>query len=100
MGKPARDRNRAPKTIGCGRDRRVPVAVRLAPFDDPDNNPRRDGKRPRHMNFEFSDELLQLRDQARRFLADRCPPTVPRRILDTEEPYAADLWRAIAEMGW
>ncbi len=52
------------------------------------------------MNFEFSDELLQLRDQARRFLADRCPPSVPRRILDTPEPYAADLWRAIAEMGW
>jgi acyl-CoA dehydrogenase len=52
------------------------------------------------MNFEFSDELLQLRDQARRFLADRCPPAVPRRILDTQEPYAADLWRAMAEMGW
>jgi acyl-CoA dehydrogenase len=52
------------------------------------------------MNFEFSDELIQLRDQARRFLADRCPPAVPRRILDTDEPYAADLWRAIAEMGW
>jgi acyl-CoA dehydrogenase len=52
------------------------------------------------MNFDFSDELLQLRDQARRFLGDRCPPTVPRRILDTDEPYAADLWRAIAEMGW
>jgi alkylation response protein AidB-like acyl-CoA dehydrogenase len=52
------------------------------------------------MNFDFSDELVQLRDQARRFLADRCPPAVPRRILDTDEPYAADLWRAIAEMGW
>ena len=52
------------------------------------------------MNFEFSDELIQLRDQARRFLTDRCPPAVPRRILDTSEPFAADLWRAIAEMGW
>lgn len=52
------------------------------------------------MNFEFSDELLQLRDQARRFLADRCPPSVPRRVLDTDEPYAAELWRAMAEMGW
>jgi acyl-CoA dehydrogenase len=52
------------------------------------------------MNFDFPDELIQLRDQARRFLADRCPPAVPRRILDTNEPYAADLWRAIAEMGW
>jgi alkylation response protein AidB-like acyl-CoA dehydrogenase len=52
------------------------------------------------MNFDFSDELLQLRDQARRFLEDRCPPAVPRRILDAEESYAADLWRAITEMGW
>jgi acyl-CoA dehydrogenase len=52
------------------------------------------------MNFDFSEELLQLRDEARRFLADRCSPAVPRRILDTPEPYAADLWQGIAEMGW
>jgi alkylation response protein AidB-like acyl-CoA dehydrogenase len=52
------------------------------------------------MNFDFSEELIQLRDQARRFLADRCPPAVPRRILEGPEPYDADLCRAIAEMGW
>jgi acyl-CoA dehydrogenase len=52
------------------------------------------------MNFDFSDELLQLRDQARRFLADRCPASVPRRILETDQSYAADLWRGVAEMGW
>lgn len=52
------------------------------------------------MNFDFSDELNQLRDEARRFLADRCPTSVPRRILDGDESYAADLWKAIAEMGW
>lgn len=40
------------------------------------------------MNFKFSDELIQLRDQTRRFLADRCRPSVPRCILDTDEPYA------------
>ncbi|HVZ08022.1 acyl-CoA dehydrogenase family protein [Rhodopila sp.] len=52
------------------------------------------------MNFDFSEEMLQLRDQARRFLADRCPGAVPRRILDGPDAYAADLWREIAEMGW
>ena len=52
------------------------------------------------MNFDFSDELIQLRDEARRFLASRCPPAVPRRILEGPEPYAADLWQAVAEMGW
>lgn len=52
------------------------------------------------MNFDFSDELIQLRDEARRFLASRCPPAVPRRILEGPEPYAAELWQAVAEMGW
>ena len=52
------------------------------------------------MNFDFSDELNQLRDEARRFLADRCPPAVPRAILDGPEPYDRALWKAIAEMGW
>ncbi|MDR3529465.1 MAG: acyl-CoA/acyl-ACP dehydrogenase [Rhodopila sp.] len=52
------------------------------------------------MNFDFSDDLKQLRDQARRFLSERCTPAVVRRSLDGEETYAADLWREIAEMGW
>ena len=52
------------------------------------------------MNFDFSDELIQLRDEARRFLASRCQPSVPRRILEGPEPYAAELWQAVAEMGW
>jgi alkylation response protein AidB-like acyl-CoA dehydrogenase len=52
------------------------------------------------MNFDFSDELNQLRDEARRFLADRCPTTVARGILEGPEPYAADVWQAVAEMGW
>ncbi len=52
------------------------------------------------MNFDFSDELKQLRDEARRFLTDRCPPAVPRRILETDEPYDRTLWQSIAEMGW
>ncbi|MGE0226490.1 MAG: acyl-CoA dehydrogenase family protein [Acetobacteraceae bacterium] len=52
------------------------------------------------MNFDFSDDLKQLRDQARRFLAEQCAPAVVRRSLDEEEPFAADLWRSMAEMGW
>src|SRR5471030_2519996 len=52
------------------------------------------------MNFDFSDELKQLRDEARRFLTDRCPPAVPRRVLESSEPYDRELWRGIAEMGW
>ena len=52
------------------------------------------------MNFDFSDDLKQLRDQARRFLSEQCPPTLVRRSLDGEQPYAAPLWQEIANMGW
>ena len=52
------------------------------------------------MNFDFSDDLKQLKDQARRFLTEQCPPSVVRKSLDGEEPYAASLWKEIAEMGW
>jgi acyl-CoA dehydrogenase len=52
------------------------------------------------MNFDFSDELKQLRDEARRFLADRQALAAARRVLDGEGSYDAALWREIAEMGW
>jgi acyl-CoA dehydrogenase len=52
------------------------------------------------MNFDFPDELKQLRDEARRFLTERCPTSVPRRILEGPEPYDRALWQTMAEMGW
>jgi len=52
------------------------------------------------MNFDFSDDLKQLRDQARRFLSEQCTPAVVRRSLDGDEKFAEPLWRAIADMGW
>ena len=50
------------------------------------------------MNFDFSDDLKQLRDQARRFLAEQSPPKVVRQVLEGGEPYASKLWLAMAEM--
>jgi alkylation response protein AidB-like acyl-CoA dehydrogenase len=52
------------------------------------------------MNFEFSDEQELLREQARGFLADNCPPSVVRAVLDGDSDHDADLWRKVAEMGW
>jgi acyl-CoA dehydrogenase len=52
------------------------------------------------MNFDFSDDLKQLRDQARRFLAEQSPPKVVRQVLEGDEHHAAALWKAMAEMGW
>ena len=52
------------------------------------------------MNFEFADELLAVRDQARAFLAKEAPPAAVRRVLDGEAPYDAATWKAVAELGW
>ena len=52
------------------------------------------------MNFDFSDDLKQLRDQARRFLSEQCTPATVRRSLDGQEAFAADLWKEMADMGW
>ena len=52
------------------------------------------------MNFEFSDEQNLLREQARSFLQDQCPPSAVRAILDGAAPYDAELWRRMAELGW
>lgn len=52
------------------------------------------------MNFEFSEEQLMLREQARGFLGQHCPPAVARRVLDGPDDYDATLWQQIAEMGW
>ena len=51
------------------------------------------------MNFDFSDDQRMLKDQVHKFLADKCPPAVPRRILEGEEPYAAEVWTGLVEMG-
>ncbi|HUB14257.1 MAG TPA: acyl-CoA dehydrogenase family protein [Acetobacteraceae bacterium] len=52
------------------------------------------------MNFDFSDDSKLLREQAQRFLREHCPPKVVRQVLDGHAPYHAELWRAMAEMGW
>ncbi|MEZ5560666.1 MAG: acyl-CoA dehydrogenase family protein [Pseudomonadales bacterium] len=52
------------------------------------------------MNFEFSEDQKLLRDQARGFLQEHCPPAVVRKVLESDAEYDADLWRKIAEMGW
>ena len=52
------------------------------------------------MNFDFSEDLNLLRDQARRFLKDRCPPAAARAILEGKATWDAPLWDAIASLGW
>ena len=53
------------------------------------------------MNFDFSDDQKLLRDQARKFLQDKCDRSVVRSILeDDKQKYSKELWKDICEMGW
>ena len=53
------------------------------------------------MNFDFSDDQKLLRDQARKFLLDKCDRKSVRTILDDDQlHYHKELWSQISEMGW
>jgi alkylation response protein AidB-like acyl-CoA dehydrogenase len=52
------------------------------------------------MNFDFSDDQKQLRDQARKFLTEKCPPKAVRAVLDGKAPYDRELWKGLAGMGF
>src|SRR3954465_5738501 len=52
------------------------------------------------MNFDFSDEQKQMRDEARKFLAEKCPPKAVRMVLDGKASYDRELWKGLAEMGF
>src|SRR6201999_1133971 len=52
------------------------------------------------MNFDFSDDQKQLRDEARKFLSGKCPPSAVRAVLDGKAPYDRELWKGLAEMGF
>ena len=52
------------------------------------------------MNFDFSDDQKQLRDQARKFLAEKCSPKAVRVVLDGKADFDRELWKGLAEMGF
>ncbi len=52
------------------------------------------------MNFDFSDDQKQLRDQARKFLSEKSSPKAVRNVLDGKAPYDKELWKGLAELGF
>ncbi len=52
------------------------------------------------MNFDFSDDLKMLREEALKYLTEKCPPAAVRNILEGPEPYDKALWSEMAAMGW
>jgi len=51
------------------------------------------------MNFDFSDDQKLLKEQVRKFLADKCPTKVVRRVLDGDETHADEVWQGLVELG-
>jgi alkylation response protein AidB-like acyl-CoA dehydrogenase len=51
------------------------------------------------MNFDFSDDQKLLKEQVHKFLADKCPMKVVRRVLDGDETHADEVWKGLVELG-
>ena len=47
------------------------------------------------VKFSFSAEQEEFRSNLRRFLADRSPTKEVRRLMETDEGYERNVWRAI-----
>lgn len=52
------------------------------------------------MNFDFSDDQKMLRDQAHKFLSEKCTTKTVRKVFTSGDGYDKDLWKQIAHMGW
>jgi acyl-CoA dehydrogenase len=52
------------------------------------------------MEFDFSPDQRQLKDQARRFLADHCDRNAVRAVLDGPQSFDAALWKGLAAQGY
>jgi len=52
------------------------------------------------MDFGFSEEQEMLRNMSRDFLANECPSTYVREMMDDERGFTDAFWRKMAELGW
>ena len=52
------------------------------------------------MNFDFPDDIKEMREEAKRFLAAKCQPAVARKILDHGGSFDRGLWKEMGALGW
>jgi len=52
------------------------------------------------MNFDFSDDQKMLKDQAHKFLSEKCTTKTVRKVFEGKDHFDASLWKQIGEMGW
>ena len=45
------------------------------------------------MNLEFSEDQKFIQQNTRNYLTESCPLDVCRRVLESDEPYASELWK-------
>ena len=51
------------------------------------------------MNFDFSDDQKMLKEQVRKFLGDKSPLSVMRKILEGDDAYSKEVWKGLVDMG-
>ena len=52
------------------------------------------------MNFDFSDDQKMLKDQARKFLEDKCSYDDVRSILESDDSHHDGVWNGLCELGF
>jgi alkylation response protein AidB-like acyl-CoA dehydrogenase len=52
------------------------------------------------MNLEFSEDQKFIQHTAREFLSQHAGLEVCRAVLESDQSYAPELWKGVAEMGW
>lgn len=52
------------------------------------------------MDLGFSEEQEIMRQTAKRFMAQECPTSLVRELLDSETGHSPELWSKMAELGW
>ena len=52
------------------------------------------------MNFDFSDDQKMLKDQARKFLDDKCTLADVRKVLESDASHDDDVWKGLCELGF
>jgi len=52
------------------------------------------------MEFSLNEEQEMLKTMARDFLANECPKTLVRELMEDETGHSPELWKKIAEVGW
>mgnify|MGYP003681966093 FL=1 len=52
------------------------------------------------MNFDFSDDQKMLKDQARKFLEDKCSYDDVRTVLESDASHHDDVWQGLCDLGF